>query len=148
MNEVKERIKAHEGYRLSPYHCTEGFLTGGYGHKILDGEDVPTTQEGWIALFDKDYDKAHEGAKTLVYEHLTGTGFSELEDKKKETIEGVLTEMCFQLGKYGVAKFKNMWKCLEEGNFIGASYEMLDSRWNKQTPNRCKKLADLMKSCG
>ena len=58
MNEVKERIKAHEGYRLSPYHCTEGHLTGGYGHKILDGEDVPTTQEGWIALFDKDYDKA------------------------------------------------------------------------------------------
>ena len=87
MNEVKERIKAHEGYRLSPYHCTEGHLTGGWGHKILDGEDVPTTQEGWIALFDKDYDKAHEGAKTLVYEHLTGTGFSELEDKKKNILK-------------------------------------------------------------
>jgi lysozyme len=56
--------------------------------------------------------------------------------------------MCFQLGKTGVAKFKNMWKCLQEDNFIGASYEMLDSRWNKQTPNRCKKLSDKMKSCG
>jgi len=55
--------------------------------------------------------------------------------------------MCFQLGQTGVSKFKNMWKCLQEANFVGASYEMLDSRWNKQTPNRCKKLADLMKSC-
>ena len=97
MNDIKERIKGHEGYRLEPYHCTEGFLTGGYGHKISDGEDVPTTQEGWESLFDKDFTKAHDGAKTLVYEHLTGTGFSELNDKQKYIVEGVLTEMCFQL---------------------------------------------------
>ena len=32
--ELMQRIKEHEGYRLDPYHCTEGFLTGGYGHKI------------------------------------------------------------------------------------------------------------------
>ena len=47
MNEVKQRIKAHEGYRLEPYHCTENFLTGGWGHKILDGEKVPTAEEEW-----------------------------------------------------------------------------------------------------
>ena len=58
MNEVKQRIKAHEGYRLEPYHCTENFLTGGWGHKILDGEEVPTSEEGWSELFDKDFEKA------------------------------------------------------------------------------------------
>ena len=63
------------------------------------------------------------------------------------TAQHTITEMCFQLGKSGVSKFRNMWKALQEGNFIGASYEMLDSKWNKQTPNRCKKLADQMKSC-
>ncbi len=49
MNEVKDRIKAHEGYRLEPYHCTEGFLTGGYGHKILDGEEdmEKTNRKPW-----------------------------------------------------------------------------------------------------
>jgi len=63
------------------------------------------------------------------------------------TAQHTITEMVFQLGKLGVSKFRNMWKALQEGNFIGASYEMLDSKWNKQTPNRCKKLADQMKSC-
>ena len=59
----------------------------------------------------------------------------------------VYKRQVFQLGKSGVSKFRNMWKALQESNFIGASYEMLDSKWNKQTPNRCKKLADQMKSC-
>ena len=55
--------------------------------------------------------------------------------------------MVFQLGKTGVSKFKNMWKALSEKNYIGASYEMLDSRWAKQTPNRAKAMANLMKAC-
>ena len=47
--------------------------------------------------------------------------------------EEILIEMVFQLGKTGVSKFRNMWKALAEKNYIGASYEMLDSRWAKQT---------------
>ena len=65
-----------------------------------------------------------------------------------EQAEEILIEMVFQLGKNGVSKFKNMWKALAEKNYIGASYEMLDSRWAKQTPNRAKSMAELMKSCG
>ena len=38
-----------------------------------------------------------------------------------------------------------MWKALSELNYIGASYEMLDSRWAKQTPNRAKAMAKTMK---
>ena len=64
------------------------------------------------------------------------------------TAQHTITEMVFQLGKpTGVSKFRNMWKCLQEPNFNGASLEMLDSKWNRQTPNRCKKLSDQMKSC-
>ena len=40
--------------------------------------------------------------------------------------------MVFQLGMTGVSKFRNMWKCLSELNYLGASFEMLDSRWAKQ----------------
>ena len=90
-------------------------------------------------MFDKDLSRAVAQMKQLLIEN----GI----EKVPEQAQHVLTEMCFQLGKTGVAKFKNMWKCLQEDNFIGASYEMLDSRWNKQTPNRCKKLSDKMKSC-
>ena len=62
---VKTRIKLHEGFRLEPYTDTEGFLTGGFGHKILDGETLPTTKEGWEELFDKDFDRAYEGAMEI-----------------------------------------------------------------------------------
>ena len=48
---LEERIKKHEGYMVEPYTDTLGFLTGGYGHKILEGEEVPTDQEGWEKLF-------------------------------------------------------------------------------------------------
>ena len=54
--------------------------------------------------------------------------------------------MVFKLGKTGVSKFPNMWKALAELNYVGASYEMLDSRWAKQTPNRAKDMAQIMKA--
>ena len=68
----------------------------------------------------------------------------EIDDKAEELI----IEMVFQLGRTGVSKFNNMWKCLSEQNYIGASFEMLDSRWAKQTPNRAKSMANQMKACG
>ena len=55
--------------------------------------------------------------------------------------------MIFQLGKTGVSKFKNMWKALSELNYVGASFEMLDSRWAKQTPNRAQEMARHMSEC-
>mgnify|MGYP001455139226 CR=1 FL=1 len=64
-DDVKESIKLHEGYRLMPYKCTEGHLTGGVGHKINDGEEVPTTKEGWLKLFDKDFETALNGANNI-----------------------------------------------------------------------------------
>ena len=62
-----------------------------------------------------------------------------------EIAQEIIVEMVFQLGKNGVSKFRNMWKALAEKNYIGASYEMLDSRWAKQTPNRAKAMAKTMK---
>ena len=55
-DEIKESIRKHEGYRLEPYKCTEGFLTGGIGHKIHEGEEIPMDEEGWLKIFDKDFE--------------------------------------------------------------------------------------------
>ena len=142
--ELSDAVKLSEGFRNKIYTDTEGFDTIGWGHKVVHTDPfVPGkeyTEEELQEVFDKDLGKAVNQAKQLMTEHSI--------DSLPEKAEHVITEMCFQLGKYGVAKFKNMWKCLQEGNFIGASYEMLDSRWYKQTPNRCKKLSDVMKACG
>jgi lysozyme len=53
--------------------------------------------------------------------------------------------MVYQIGEGGVSKFKNMWKALDNQLYGEASFQMMDSLWARQTPNRAKKLAKKMK---
>jgi len=142
-DELAGSVKLSEGFRDHVYIDTEGFRTIGWGHKVVHEdkfEDGKTyTKEELQEVFDNDLRKALGLARQLMEEF-------DVRDLPT-TAQHTITEMVFQLGKSGVSKFRNMWKALQESNFIGASYEMLDSKWNKQTPNRCKKLADQMKSC-
>jgi len=46
--------------------------------------------------------------------------------------------------RMGVSKFKKMLACVEAQDHVGASDQMLDSRWAKQTPNRAEALSTLM----
>ena len=135
-NFTKDSIKSHEGFRLDPYRCTEGFLTGGYGHKILEGEEVPTTKEGWEALFDKDFEKAWSDMEILCETHNL---------PENEEMMSILCEMIFQLGFTGVSKFKMTIKALQKGNMEEASNQMKQSKWYVQTPNRCVALAERMR---
>jgi hypothetical protein len=44
-----------------------------------------------------------------------------------------------------------MWSALKDHktpNYKTAAAEMLDSRWAKQTPNRAKRMSDIMASLG
>ena len=55
----------------------------------------------------------------------------------------VIIEMVFQLGIGGVSKFKKMWsyQALDNEDYGEASFQMMDSLWAKQTPNRAEKLS-------
>ena len=131
-----ESIKEHEGYRLEPYYCSEGFLSGGWGHKLLVGEQVPKTREGWLEVFEKDFNDAWSNTEQLCETH-------NLPDN--DEMMSVLCEMIFQLGFTGVSKFKMMIKALQEGDFLEAHNQMLDSKWHVQTKNRCEALAGRMR---
>jgi len=137
---TKQSIKKHEGYSLEPYNLTyngvtESWQTGGWGHKILPGEEIPTTEEGWLAIFDKDFDNAWSQTEQLCETY-------NLPDN--EEMMSILCEMIYQLGYKGVQNFKMMIKALQESDFVEAHYQMLDSRWRKQTKNRCEELAERM----
>ncbi len=131
---LKDRIKKHEGYRVDVYKCSEGFDTGGYGHKIIPGEDIPTTEEGWNKLFEKDFQTACEGADRVL-------GDCDIDTTAKE----VVIEMVYQMGEGGVSKFKGMLSALRKGKYTDASDEMIDSLWYRQTPNRASELALTMR---
>ena len=141
MDRLLESVKKHEGYRNKVYLDTLGKRTVGVGHLCVEDfwEDDKEYEESFLMeILEKDLSEAIKGANDLMAEH----GCMDINEKAHE----ILIEMVFQLGKTGVSKFKNMWKALSELNYVGASYEMLDSRWAKQTPNRAKSMAKIMKA--
>ena len=135
-------VKEHEGFRSKVYLDTLGKRTVGYGHLCVEDhwEDDKEYEWGYLEeILHNDLREAIAGADELIEQH----NCKDLEGQAKE----VVVEMIFQLGKTGVSKFKKMWEALSEYNYIGASFEMLDSKWANQTPNRAKKMAALMKEC-
>ena len=140
MERLMESVKKHEWYRNKVYLDTLGKRTVGVGHLCVEDfwEDNKEYEEKFLMdiLLDN-LQNAIKGARELKEEH----DCTDIEEIAQE----IIVEMVFQLGKTGVSKFKNMWKALAEKNYIGASYEMLDSRWAKQTPNRAKAMAKTMK---
>lgn len=134
LEKTKEAIKKEEGFRMETYYCTEGHLTGGYGHKMLEGEEVPKDKAGWDKLFERDFARAVTGAEDLLM----------ICPNIDETARNIVVEMVYQMGAYGVSKFKGMLKALQDEDYKQASVEMLDSKWAKQTPNRAKRMAERM----
>tara|TARA_R100001224_G_scaffold89621_1_gene58693 strand:- start:67 stop:510 length:444 start_codon:yes stop_codon:yes gene_type:complete len=142
LERLMESVKKHEGYRNKVYLDTLGKRTVGVGHLCVEDfwEDDKEYEEKFLMeILEKDLQEAIRGARELMQER----NCLNIDEKAEE----ILIEMVFQLGRTGVSKFNNMWKALAEQNYIGASYEMLDSRWAKQTPNRAKSMAELMKQC-
>ena len=139
-DDLKARIKEHEGFRDQVYKDSLGFATIGYGHLVLPNdpyeEGVTYSKEDLEEVFDSDFNIAKSNANQLI------KGLPLHHQAKC-----VIIEMVFQLGIGGVSKFKNMWKALGEDDYQTASEEMLDSRWAKQTPSRAEELSVLMKSC-
>ena len=138
---LEERVKLHEGFVSKIYLDSLSKKTIGWGHLITPDDHfkkgVEYSKEELEEVFQKDLKSAMDNADDLIK--------TKIVDKARE----VIIEMVFQLGKTGVSKFKNMWSALQESppNYFEAHVQMLDSRWYKQTPERCGELSETMKSC-
>ena len=139
--DLMERIKKHEGFVPKIYKDSLGFATIGYGHLVLPEEQWEEgkeySKEQLEHVFKTDFNNAVAHATSLM------DGMN-LDDKARE----VIIEMVFQLGVGGVGKFKKMWEALKNKDYGEASFQMMDSRWAKQTPRRAEDLSKIMRSCG
>ena len=140
MNLIKlqDEISNDEGVMYETYRCSLGHLTGGIGHLITDwdeevyagpiGTKVPHQQvDDWFA---KDI------AVTLKDCKIIFDNFDELPSEAQL----VIANMCFQLGRPRLSKFKNFIAAVKDENWILAGEEMQDSRWYKQTTARAERL--------
>jgi len=138
-DELKNRIKKHEGFRDVMYLDSLGKKTIGYGHLVTEDGILPGIQyskKELDELFEKDFLTALRDATKLV-SHL------DLPNKAFN----VVIEMCFQLGLPKVTKFVNFLDALKQYDYNRAANEMLLSKWYEQTPARCQELSNIIRSC-
>jgi len=130
-----KQLMRHEGFRPKPYKCTSVKETIGFGIN-LETESMPYE----VALFWLEY-KVEENDKILS-EKLSF--YSDLTDNRKS----VLTNMCFNLGLTGLLRFVKTLKFIEQGKYLDASKEMLDSKWAIEDvgKSRSTELSELMKN--
>ena len=142
MNLIKlqDEISNDEGVMYETYRCSLGHLTGGIGHLITDwdeeiyagpvGTKIPHEQvDEWFA---KDIATTIKDCKLL---------FSQFDNLPNE-IQHVLANMCFQLGRPRLSKFKNLIAAVEDLDWVKMVDEMEDSNWYRQTTNRAQRLMD------
>lgn len=154
ISSIKDRVIKHEGSKPFKYIDSRGIPTVGVGFNL--------TREDAVSQLKKvgaNPEKVKAGKSPLTQDQITALLFTDLTQAKANAqdivpnltnlppkVQGVLTEMVFNLGKKGLSEFKNFLSQIQQKNFDAASDEMLRSSWAKQVGNRAKTLADIVKS--
>lgn len=122
-------IKEEEGFREKPYLDTLGVPTFGIGFTYITEEEAD-----WILNKRLSEIETELRVKYRWYDNLNATR------------QDVMISMVYQLGFGGIAKFKKFIAAMERKDYDTAAVEMLDSLWARQTPNRAKRQADMIKN--
>lgn len=143
MSEAFNMLMKDEGIEYHLYKCTQGYWTIGIGHMISRDKQTAErflnekfgkcviSKEQAIQLFKQDYNHAVLGAQSIA---------------RLDTYrELALSNMVFQMGLAGVLKFKKMIAALKIQDWNEAYKQALDSTWYKQTPNRAKRVAEVLR---
>jgi GH24 family phage-related lysozyme (muramidase) len=133
-NNYMDKTKQYEGgAKDSVYIDSEGHPTYGVGHKLTPDElqsfglqgqkftpgqqfpDMKISESDISSMYESDYGKAQSGASRIFGENF--------EDAPKE-IQGIMSDMVFNLGESGVAnKFPSM-KAMKSGDYAQAAAQM------------------------
>ena len=140
---IKEDLIKHEGFKDEIYLDTEGLATFGIGHLVTEDDmehgwpvGTPVTPERIDNVFKEDLGIAITDANVL---------FLNL-DSQPDQVQRVVVNMAFNLGRNRLGKFKKMITAVNEGNYIEAANQMVDSRWYNQVGNRSIELENWMRN--
>lgn len=144
--QLEQMEEQEEGFRARVYKDTLGIDTVGDGYNLeanpqkLSDEEIADIYKNGIT---------RERAKELVeleneqvIKHLAADlpYFEAL----PEDAQIVLVDMAYNMGVAGVEKFKTMLADIENGDFVKAAHDGLNSRWAKQVHGRATKLMALL----
>lgn len=130
---LSEMLLRHEGYRQFMYYDTVGVPTCGVGRNL---QDKGLSKEEAEFLLDNDIAECQEDLKK---EYLW---FQDLNRARSNA----MTDMRFNLGSAGFAKFKRMIEAMEQKDYEQAAHEMMDSKWAIQVGQRANELSCMVSS--
>ena len=130
MESHEDMLIRHEGIRSTPYIDSVGVQTIGIGHNL----HKPLSHAAIMQIFRDDLADARNDCLHAF------PWFSDLDEDR----QGVLVNMCFNLGLTRLQGFYKFLGAVERGDYATATTEMLDSLWSKQVKGRARELAALM----
>lgn len=140
IEQIKLDLTKHEGCKTDVYLCSEGYATAGIGHMLFGEEEMPVgtevSMEQVLEWFKSDFDEAVADCCALFL------NFASLPAQ----VQRVLVNMAFNIGRNRLGKFKKMITAVNEGNWVKAANEMVDSRWYNQVGNRSIELENWMRN--
>lgn len=135
IDDLVDDLKSDEGWEPSAYQDHLGFWTIGHGFLIDErkGGRLPVEiGEHWLIHLTHKMWNAFAKAEPWVLD-------------QPEDVQRALGNMVYQMGVEGVRGFRKALAALQTGDRELAAKEALDSRWANQTPNRAKRVTDLMR---
>jgi len=133
------QLRRHEGLRLKPYHCSENFLSLGYGRN-LETNGISEAEAEFMLSNDL----------IACENELKDEGWYNQLD---ETRRAVVLNMAFNLGKPKLMQFKKFIGALSDDDYETASKEMItgsdgvsESKWASQVGKRAYELAEQMRT--
>jgi lysozyme len=145
MSQIIPLLNYEEGYREKPYIDTEGYPTVACGIKIgpkgasLSNYTFTVPRDVgdvWLESF----------VKTTIGKMSANPSIVAAMKSCNPARRDILISMAYQMGVNGLAGFKNTLAMVAAGNYAGAANGMLSSLWAKQTPNRAKRHAEVMRT--
>ena len=141
-DKIKHQLIIDEGYSESVYTDSLGFLTVGVGHLVVPADGLVFGERidyhRAMDFLDNDFVNAVLGCGSLI------TGFETLPGE----VQGVLVNMCFNLGADGLKQFHHFLAAIENHDWQTAAAEMENSLWFKQVGKRAERLCDTIKNIG
>lgn len=130
-DKLTEQLRRDEGEVLSAYKDHLGYLTIGIGRLIDKRKGGGITSEEAAYLLSNDIDRVERevSAKLPWYEKLN------------EARKGALLNMAFQMGVPGLLGFTRSLASIRDERWADAEYQLLQSTWAIQTPDRAKRVA-------
>ena len=143
IEQLRKELEVDEGVKYEIYNDHLGYPTFGIGHLVLDtdpeyGEEVgtPVSEDRVAEAFDKDVEIVIDDCERLYPDF----------DELPEECQLIIANMMFNMGRPRLSKFKGMKAGVDSRDWNKAADEMIDSRWHQQTPERCKALANRIRS--